>query len=315
MVRPLRIEYPGAVYHLTTRGNARNNIYRDEQDRKNHLFILADVVKKYNWLCHAYCLMGNHYHLLVETPEANLSQGMRQLNGIYTQRYNKRHNHVGHVFQGRYKAILVDKENYLLELCRYIVLNPVRIQLVDLPEHWPWGSYRSTSGLTGAPDFLTVDWILGMFGNNRRLAQQKYQQFVREGMDSKSPFEALKGQVLLGNTDFVEQCKDLFEEKGSIKEIARNQRNVGRPGLQDVFADYYKMSKGMRNEKMYEAHVKYGYRLKEIADQLGVHYATVSRAVRKVDKNIVLQDLHKNHPNTTCPPHPSYRMVDDADIK
>ncbi len=126
MVRPLRIEFPGAVYHLTSRGNARNNIYLDDYDRQRFLKILANVIDRYNWLCHAFCLMDNHYHLLIETPDPNLSMGMRQLNGVYTQGFNRIHNRVGHVFQGRYKAILVEKDEHLLELCRYIVLNPLR---------------------------------------------------------------------------------------------------------------------------------------------------------------------------------------------
>jgi len=154
MARPLRIEYPGAVYHITTRGNARNDIFRDDRDRHNFLDILTETVRRYHWLCHAYCLMCNHYHLLIETPEANLSAGMRQLNGIYTQRYNLRHQTVGHVFQGRYKAVLVEKENYLLELCRYIVLNPVRAGLVELPEYWQWGSYQPTAGINKVPELL-----------------------------------------------------------------------------------------------------------------------------------------------------------------
>ncbi len=118
MARPLRIEYPGAVYHITSRGNALSRIYSDDVDRKRFLAVLSSVVKRYSWLCHAYCLMGNHYHLLIETPDADLSLGMRQLNGVYTQFYNLRHKHPGHIFQGRFKAIIVDKENYLFELCR-----------------------------------------------------------------------------------------------------------------------------------------------------------------------------------------------------
>ena len=118
MARPLRIEFAGALYHLTARGNGWGDIYLDDSDRVLFLEVLAGVCKQYNWLCRAYCLMGNHYHLLVETPDANLSQGMRQLNGVYTQRFNRRHKRVGHVFQGRYKAILVQANSYLLELSR-----------------------------------------------------------------------------------------------------------------------------------------------------------------------------------------------------
>ena len=165
MARPLRMEYSGAVYHVTSRGNAGDNIYQDDKDRENFLSVLGTVVKKYHWLCHAYCLMDNHYHLMIETPEANLSTGMRQLNGVYTQRYNRRHGKRGHLFQGRYKAILVDKENYLHELCRYVVLNPVRAGIVDSPEEWKWSSYLETAGFRKPPDYLVVDWIAGIFGD------------------------------------------------------------------------------------------------------------------------------------------------------
>jgi putative transposase len=125
---PLRHEYPGAVYHLTSRGNARQKIFLDDTDRKKFLDVLSQAVSRYGWLCHAYSLMDNHYHLLVETPKGNLSIGMRQLNGIYTQAFNRRHRRVGHLFQGRYKAILVQKQAHLLELCRYVVLNPLRVK-------------------------------------------------------------------------------------------------------------------------------------------------------------------------------------------
>ena len=130
MARPLRIEFAGALYHVTSRGDRREDIYLDDGDRQLFLEVLEAVCERFNWEVHAYCLMSNHYHLLVETPDGNLSRGMRHLNGVYTQRFNRRHKKVGHVFQGRYKAILVQKENYLLELSRYIVLNPVRAGMV-----------------------------------------------------------------------------------------------------------------------------------------------------------------------------------------
>src|SRR3990172_2619948 len=130
MARPLRIEYNGAVYHVTSRGNERKNIFKDDEDRLLFLDTLKKVSEKYNWLCHAYCLMNNHYHLVIETPDGNLSRGMWQLNGVYTQRYNARHYSVGHIFQGRYKAILIQKDSHLLEVSRYVVLNPVRAKAV-----------------------------------------------------------------------------------------------------------------------------------------------------------------------------------------
>ena len=142
MSRALRIEYAGALYHVTSRGDRREDIYEDDVDRQAFMELLEDVCNSYNWDCHAYCLMSNHYHLLLETPDANLSKGMRQLNGVYSQKYNVRHKKVGHVFQGRYTAILVEKESYLLELSRYIVLNPVRAKIVSKPNDWRWSNYN-----------------------------------------------------------------------------------------------------------------------------------------------------------------------------
>ena len=158
MARPLRIEYPGALYHVTSRGNAGNRIFKIDKDRKYFLDLLGFIIKRFHWLCHAWCLMDNHYHLVLETPEGNLSRGMRQLNGIYTQKYNWRYTKTGHVFQGRYKAIVVDKESYLLELCRYVVLNPLRAAIVKEPQDWKWSSYRSTAGRATAMAYHGLDF-------------------------------------------------------------------------------------------------------------------------------------------------------------
>jgi putative transposase len=144
MARPLRMEFAGALYHVTSRGDGREAIYLDDKDREVFYAVLGEVCSRFNWCVHAECQMTNHYHLLVETPDGNLSQGMRQLNGVYTQRFNRQHQRVGHVFQGRYKAIIVEKETYLLELARYIVLNPVRARMVYSARDWPWSSYRAT---------------------------------------------------------------------------------------------------------------------------------------------------------------------------
>jgi putative transposase len=277
MSRPLRIEYPGAVYHITSRGNARQRIYRDDDvDRADFLNILCAVVKKYNWLCHCYCLMDNHYHLLIETPDGNLSPGMRQLNGVYTQSYNRRHGRVGHIFQGRFKAILVEKETHLLELCRYVVLNPVRAKAVENPDASKWSSYRATVGQDSAIPCLTVDWILGQFGMTRKWAVRSYKEFVAAGLKVKSPWNDLRGQILLGGQEFVDKFKGMLKDKELIAEIPRPQRYLGRPELKEIFRG---KDQRKRREMMYRAHVRFGYTLKEIADYLGLHYTTVSRGV------------------------------------
>src|SRR5215470_14465032 len=202
VARTLRPELPGAVYHLTSRGNARQKVFLTDDDRELFLSTLFSVIRRYGWICHAYCLMDNHYHLLVETPEANLSIGMRQLNGVYTQAFNRRHKRVGHLFQGRYKAIVVEKESHLLELCRYVVLNPLRVKGKARRRHW--SSYQATAGMASIPEFLTVDWILKQFGNKHRAAMAAYRVFVKEGLESR-PWEKLTGQIYLGSERFVEE--------------------------------------------------------------------------------------------------------------
>lgn len=207
MARPLRIEFAGALYHITSRGNERRAIYRDDTDRARFLDVLADSVPKFRWYCHAYCLMDNHYHLLIETADASLSRGMRHLNGVYTQYHNVRHRRVGHLFQGRYKAILVQKEAYLLELARYIVLNPVRVGMVSTPEQWPWSSFPAMLGVGPSVKWLTVDWILASFAPRRDEAISRYRRFVLDGIGRESPWDDLKNQIFLGSDQFVAETQ------------------------------------------------------------------------------------------------------------
>lgn len=280
MARPLRIEYPGGVYHLTSRGNARQPIFLSDSDRQTFLEILSLVAKRFHWLCHAYCLMDNHYHLLIETMEANLSRGMRQLNGIYTQRFNRQHGRVGHLFQGRYKAIVVDKEAYLFELCRYVVLNPVRAGMVQHPKAWRWSSYRATAGLEKVPEFLTVDWVLGQLAKERQRAHQLYEALVQEGLKRESPWPELKGQIFLGHSGFIDRIGGLLSNRGEIREIPRRQRYAARPSLGEIFRPEHQRH---RDRDVYRAHVEYGYTLREISDTLGLHYTTVSKIIKSLE--------------------------------
>jgi len=280
MARLLRIEYPGAVYHVTSRGNNRADIFLGDDDRQLFLNIWAKVVRRFRWVCHAYCLMTNHYHLLIETPEANLAAGMRQLNGLYTQAFNRRHGRSGHLLQGRYKAILIEKESHLLELCRYIVRNPVAADMVPTPEDWPWSSYLATAGKAKVPDGLTVDWVLAQFGAHRTRARSRYGDFVRNA-DEENPWDALRGGVLLGSEEFVDQMEERLDEQRSVGEIRARQRLVDRPPLAEIVAAVH--DRRQRAEAAYRAHVEWGYTLKEIGAALGVHYATVSRLVKVVE--------------------------------
>ena len=273
MTRPLRLQFAGAVYHLTSRGNARQRVFLEDEDRELFLNTLSQVVSRYGWLCHAYCLMANHYHLLVETPKPNLSLGMRQLNGVYTQLFNRSHRTVGHLFQGRYKAILVEKQAHLLELCRYVVLNPLRVKAKSRVGQWRWSSYRATAGLASVPQFLTVDWVLSQFGERRGQAQRRYRDFVRDGLADR-PWEKLRGQIYLGSEEFIERHARGGDE---IREVPRVQLRAVRPSLERIFRQ-----RGTRAIEV--AYRDYGYQLREIADHLGVHYATVSRRLKRLER-------------------------------
>jgi len=231
MARPLRIEFAGALYHVTARGDRREDIYENNGDREAFISILADVCTKYNWMCHAYCLMDNHYHLLIETPDGNLSKGMRQLNGLYTQTYNRTHRRPGHVFQGRYKAILVEKDSYLREIARYIVLNPGRAGMMETARDWPWSSYRATVGLCETPVFLTVDWLLAGFGGGKAVAVKRYEQFVSEGKARPSPWKQLRSQICLGSEQFVEKMHRLIDGDQELSEIPLAQRRPAPDSL------------------------------------------------------------------------------------
>ena len=209
MARPLRIEFPGALYHVTSRGNERKAIFREDGDRTRFLERLAAVVARQRLRIHAYALMRNHYHLMVETPEGNLPRALAQLNGAYTQEFNRRHHRGGHLLQGRYKAILVDKDSYLLELSRYIHLNPVRVGEVRIAWKYPWSSAAAYVGKVAPPAFLTVAEVLGTFSPRPSLARQRYAAFLaeRNAQGVASPWAAVQGQVLLGNERWVEQMK------------------------------------------------------------------------------------------------------------
>ena len=284
MARPLRIEYPGAVYHVTSRGNARRKIYLDDDDRAFFLTTLSGVVKHYGWLCHAYCLMDNHYHLLLETPKPNLSRGMRQLNGLYTQGFNRRHKKVGHLFQGRYKAILVERDSYLLELARYLVLNPVRAKIVTSPQRYRWSSYRATLGTAPVPVALTIRWVLDQFGGSKATARKRYGEFVEAGIGQSSPWKELKGQALLGSEKFVKRLIPQLQEQASSREIPKRQRLLHRPSLDKLLAGV--KTKAARNKALVRAYRDYDYTLAEIGRETALHYASVSRIIKKVEDEI-----------------------------
>jgi len=177
---------------VTGHGNRREAFYRDNVDRAAFQCVLAEVCERFNWRAYAWCQMGNYYHLLVGTPDGNLAAGMRQLNGVYTRRFNARYARVGHLFQARYSAIMVERESYLLKVARYVVLSPVRARMVRRPEEWPWSSYRASVGAEEAPDWLDVDWLLSHFGANRSGAVAAYRRFAEAGQGQPAPWKQLR---------------------------------------------------------------------------------------------------------------------------
>jgi REP element-mobilizing transposase RayT len=275
MSRPLRIEFADALYHVTSRGDGREVIFLGDEDRHGFLDVLSEIVRDFNWAVHAYCLMDNHYHLLIEMPESNLSRGMRQLNGVYTQRFNRRHGRVGHVFQGRYQAVIVQKESYLLELARYVVLNPVRACMVHTPDQWPWSSYRATAGLCAAPSWLTIDWLLATFSEHRSEAVRRYMNFVADGKNQPKPWEKLKNRIFLGSDEFVVNLQRGLDADASHQEIPFAQRRPPPKPLAEIAEAHG------RDDAILEAYASGGYSLKEIGDYFGLHYSRVSRIVKQ----------------------------------
>ena len=276
MTRPLRVEFAGAIYHVTSRGDRREVIYDDDSDRTQWLETLAKVCSRFNWRVHAYCLMDNHYHLVLETIEGNLSKGMRQLNGVYTQYYNRRHDRAGHVFQGRYKAILVDKEAYLLELSRYVVLNPVRAGMVNEVIDWPWSSYPAVVGRSPSPDWLASDAILSHFGKQRKRTRAKYIDFVRAGIGLPSIWDDLQKQIFLGGEAFINKHLKMIEKKDYLDDIpALHKRALAKP------ISYYQNKHPDSAVAIKQAFATGAYTMKEIGEQFGKHYTTISRIVNK----------------------------------
>jgi len=273
MTRPLRLEFPGALYHVTARGNRRQPIYRDDADRRAWLDTLGLVCRRHRFVVHSFCQMTNHFHLLVETQDANLALGMRGLNGAYSQYVNRRHGLAGHLFQGRYKAILVQKESYLLELARYIVLNPVRAKAVASPDAWPWSSYHFLALSHCPPPWHGCDDLLSRFGDTRAAAVGAYRAFVLAGIGRDSPLAATRHRVLLGDDAFVARHQEL-ERASALKETARAELEAVALPLAA-----YRSRHGDRNEGMARAYHAGVFTMPQIAAAFGVSTRTVSRAV------------------------------------
>lgn len=295
MGRPLRIEYPGALYHITSRGNEKRKIFKDDKDRTTFLNILKDYHDRFGILVHSYVLMDNHYHLILETPKGNLLKVMHGINSRYTIYFNRRHKRSGHLFQGRYKAIIVDKDEYLIPLSRYVHLNPVRARMVEKPEQYKWSSYRGYMGKGKEDNWVEYSWVLSKFGQRRKIAGQKYREYTEEGLIVKieSPLKDLLGQVVLGGDEFKEKIMEYLEGKHISQEIVERKRFEKRALPDDIVKEVAKKfgmedkevrSRGRRGNIARLAAIYIMQRYSGISNEEigkifeGIHYSAVSKA-------------------------------------
>jgi putative transposase len=279
MARPLRIEFSDACYHVTARGNQRQKIFLDPADRTEWLDIAGQIAERFHWRIYAYCQMGNHFHLVAQTPEPNLARCMRQLNGVYTQRFNRQHHRCGHLLQGRYHAVIVDEESYLLDVCRYVLLNPVRAGLVRHAANWRWSSYRATAGQTAAPEWLAASHLLRHFSTNAAEAIHEFRGFVDAGLSARSPWEALRQEIYLGDEHFIELTQArMAEARRRDTEIPRPQRLAVPTSLDALFTDADDIPTAV-----IAAYRSGQFAMRQIADHLGVHYSTISRLLARIE--------------------------------
>ena len=287
MSRPLRIEFPGAVYHVTSRGDRREPIFHGDDDRQTLLMVLAQAMDRFDAQVLAYCLMGNHYHFVLHTRQANLSRLMRHLNGVYTQMFNRQHGKVGHLFQGRFKAILVDRDAYLLEVCRYVELNPVRAGIVPDPQAWAWSSYRAHVGRAEVPPWLDTDGLHGYLlqrpvrsAADVRRAGARYEVLVAAGRDVRLWDDALRQQIYLGDEAFVERMQAHADQHGAIRTREVPQKQRAAPTSIDHWVRH---TDGPLEQALRGAHIEGGHTMSAIALELGLSVSRVSRLISRAE--------------------------------
>lgn len=285
MSRPLRLDLPGALYHVTARGNAREAIYRDDHDRTTFLALLGETCARYGWTCYAYCLMTNHYHLLLalrEVPAGRLVRGVQHLNSRSAYHFNQRNHRVGHVYQGRYKAILVQRERHLLELTRYVVLNPVRARMVDHAAAWPWSSYRATAGLAPVPTWLDTDAATAPFGSGET-GRRAYADFVAAGAGEPSCWSPTSHQIYLGDQSFVTRAQRQAMTRPTDIEVPTGQRGVpANPPTGTV------LTRAERDAAITNAYISGGETIKTLGLRFGLHYSQVSRILHRTFRDATM---------------------------
>jgi len=300
MSRPLRIQYPGALYHVISRGQERGAIVRDDADREKRLEWLRRTVETYGWRLHAFVQMTNHEHLFVQTPEPNLAAGMQYLNGSYTGYFNRRHGRSGHLFEGRYRGHLVEELGYYLEVSRYIHLNPVRAGIVDRPEKWRWSSYLGYHRARYVLPWVTYDAVLGEFAREENAARRAYVRFVLAALNQPpaSPFaEAVEG-LLVGSGEFVERIRKLLQEKPADKAVPQLEHLRHRPSLDHigtVVAGHFgqeaaawqpgtRSDDASRAVAVFLARRRFGYPSREVAEAFGFRsHGSVRNALKRVE--------------------------------
>ncbi len=304
MGRPLRIEYPGALYHVTSRGNEKRKIFLQDSDRLRFLRILEEYHDRYGILIHGYVLMDTHYHLILETPQGNLLKVMHGLNGGYTGYFNRKHRRVGHLFQGRYTGILVDKDAYLLQLSRYLHLNPVVAKMVERPEQYEWSNYSGFIRKGKQLGWVEYGWLLSQFGRNKKRARRRYKEFVEEGLRKKveDPFKKVYGQVVLGGEEFREKIRGLLKGRKLTDGIVERQRFKKFPNAEDivrvvarVFRVREEAVKGAKRQRGNQARKVAVYLVKRYSGldngrvgQLfgGIHYSAVSKVAATLEQEL-----------------------------
>lgn len=293
MGRPFRIQYPGALYHITSRGNEKDNIFLDDSDRLKFLGILKDYHERFGILIHSYVLMDNHYHLIIETPAGNLLKVMHGINSGYTGYFNRKYNRVGHLFQGRYKGILVDKDVYLLQLSKYVHLNPVRAKIIQKPELYKWSSYQEYVWKNKEAKWVEYSWILSKFGRNKEEARKKYKEFVNEGTGTgvENSLKNLYKKTVLGGDEFIEKIKESLKGKPISSEIVERKRLIEYPKPDEIIravAKVFSIKRGdvkgngsrdntARKVAIYLIKRYAGLSNQATGELFGIHYSAVSK--------------------------------------
>lgn len=237
MARPLRLEFLGATYHVTSRGNEQRSIFYTDDDRLAFLTFLGEAARRFGWSVTAWVLMTNHFHVVLQTPEPNLSKGMQWLNGTYAAWFNRRHDRSGHLFQGRFKAYIIERQTYYSEVLRYVVLNPVRAHMVKHPADYRWSSYRATAGIEEPEEWLDVGAALESFGGTSEIARLAYRQFVLDRIGCQEPLwrDVIHG-VFLGTDAWAREMRILMEAKPRSTDHPKIQRALGRPAMHRIIA-------------------------------------------------------------------------------